>query len=79
MPSQGEEFVMNIEERFEKIEQENRMMKEIFERQIKKLRKFLAGVGALALTAIIAGTAGWVVAADGTFDTIIAKNIYVKN
>lgn len=59
---------MTIEERFEKIEKQNRNMK-----------KWLAGVAALALVAIVAGTAVWVRAADGTFGTVNANYIYLRD
>lgn len=55
---------MTIEERFENLEKQNR-----------RLRRWMAGVGALALAAIVAGTAGWVKAADGTFRILTANHI----
>ena len=59
---------MNIDERFEKLE-----------KQIKTLKKMLGGVAALALAALIGGTAMGVHAANGKFDTLTAKTIYVKD
>ena len=57
---------MNIDERFEKLE-----------KQIKTLKKMLGGVAALA--ALVGGTVLGVHAANGSFDTLTAKTIYVKD
>lgn len=59
---------MNIDERFEKLE-----------KQIKTLKKMLGGVAALALAALIGGTVLGVHAANGTFDTLTAKYLYLKD
>ena len=59
---------MNIDERFEKLE-----------KQIKNLKKMLGGVATLALAALIGGTALGVHAANGTFDTLTAKTLLLKD
>ena len=59
---------MNLEARVDKLEWDN-----------KNLKKMLGGVAALALAALIGGTVLGVHAANGKFDTITAKTIYVKD
>jgi len=59
---------MNLEARVDKLERDN-----------KTLKKMLGGVAALALAALIGGTAMGVHAANGKFDTLTAKTIYVKD
>ena len=59
---------MNIDSRVQKLE-----------KQIKNLKKMLGGVAALALAALIGGTVLGVHAANGTFDNITAKNIFLKD
>jgi DUF4097 and DUF4098 domain-containing protein YvlB len=59
---------MNIDERFEKLE-----------KQIKNLKKMLGGVATLALAALIGGTALGVHAANGSFDTLTAKTLHLKD
>ena len=67
---------MNIDERFEKLEKQN----ETFAGQIKTLKKMLGGVAALALAALIGGTALGVHAARSkTFDTLTAKTLFLRN
>jgi len=65
---------MNIDERFEKLEKQN----ETFAGQIKTLKKILGGVAALALAALVGGTALGVHAANGKFDIITAKTLELK-
>ena len=55
---------MNLEARVDKLERDN-----------KTLKKMLGGVAALALAALIGGTVLGVHAANGTFDTITARNL----
>jgi hypothetical protein len=59
---------MNIDSRVQKLE-----------KQIKNLKKMLGGVAALALAALIGGTVLGVHAANGNFNIITAKTIYVKD
>lgn len=59
---------MTIEERLEKIEKQN-----------SRLRRLAWAAVAIALAAFVGGTAVWVRAADGTFDTLTARTIYVKD
>jgi DUF4097 and DUF4098 domain-containing protein YvlB len=63
-----EDYPMNIDERFEKLE-----------KQIKNLKKMLGGVATLALAALIGGTALGVHAANGSFDILRAKTLYLKD
>jgi hypothetical protein len=63
-----EDYPMNIDERFEKLE-----------KQIKNLKKMLGGVATLALAALIGGTALGVHAANGSFNTITAKTLFLKD
>jgi len=58
---------MTTEERFEKLEQQNR-----------KLKKYVAGIAALALVATVAGTVGVVKAGTNKFDKIVANEIQAK-
>ena len=66
---------MNIDSRVQKLEKQN----ETFAGQIKNLKKMLGGVAAIALAALIGGTVLGVHAANGTFDTITAKTIFLKD
>ena len=73
---------MNIDERFEKIEKQNEKIEkqnETFAGQIKNLKKMLGGVATLALAALIGGTALGVHAANGSFDTLTAKKLLLKD
>ena len=66
---------MNIDSRVQKLEKQN----ETLSGQIKNLKKMLGGVAALALAALIGGTVLGVHAANGNFNIITAKTIYVKD
>ena len=59
---------MNIDERFEKLERDN-----------KRLKRYVAVSISIALAALIGGTVLGVHAANGNFNIITAKNIYVKD
>ncbi len=59
---------MNIDERFEKLERDN-----------KRLKRYVAVSISIALAALIGGTVLGVHAASGTFDNITAKNIFLKD
>jgi hypothetical protein len=64
---------MPIEERIEK---EDEMIRAI-QNQNRNLKKWMAGIAALALVAIVAGTMGVVRAGNRTFDVIYAKKIRI--
>jgi hypothetical protein len=63
-----EDCPMNIDERFEKLERDN-----------KRLKRYVAVSISIALAALIGGTVLGVHAASGTFDNITAKNIFLKD
>jgi hypothetical protein len=72
---------MNIDERVQTLEKQNEKIEkqnETFAGQIKNLKKMLGGVATLALAALIGGTALGVHAANGSFDTITARTLYLK-
>ena len=59
---------MNIDERFEKLERDN-----------KRLKRYVAVSISIALAALIGGTVLGVHAASGTFHILTANTIYVKD
>jgi hypothetical protein len=68
---------MTIEERFEKIEKENQALKN----QTRSLKRWVAGIGALALAALIGGTALSVRAYTAAIDplSITTQAITIKD
>ena len=59
---------MNIDERFEKLERDN-----------KRLKRYVAVSISIALAALIGGTVLGVHAASGTFHILTANTIYIKD
>ncbi len=65
---------MTLEQRFEKLQDDVHSLGN----QNRKLKKWMAGIAALALVAIVAGTVGVVKAGTTTFDIIKANKVYAN-